>query len=224
MTMTKLPKPETVTGRVVSRAVRELRPRTAVGKIAAALETEIGGAAGDAAQQAFADSGWKRARDTSGERSRRARRAAYAAEALREQQEAGRRAEEAYRRAYEQARRQGEARGTAGARASQEARRAAGPSAGGPRRASPRGPHSEPRNGPRTYRYKGRVVINYYEVLGVGPKDEKAVIDKSYRTLIKAHHPDQGGDARKAQLLNEAYAVLRNSGSRQRYDRENGFG
>ncbi|NLV72338.1 MAG: DnaJ domain-containing protein [Actinobacteria bacterium] len=223
--------PTTTTGRVVRGALKGIRPTTVMGKIAVALGAEIGGAMGDMAQRAFAGDGRRKAMSEAGvgsedrragaERSgggtwsddllRRARRAEYAADALREQREAGRRAEEAYRRAYEAKLRNKQA-GEAGGRSSERPRTAgrAGSDTGGPK-------------GPRIYRYKGRAVADYYAVLGVGPKAGAPVIDKAYRTLMKVNHPDQGGDARKAQMINEAYTVLRNPESRQSYDRENGL-
>lgn len=142
------------------------------------------------------------------EAQRRARRALYTEEALREQQEEGRRVREAYRRAQAGApgsgrggdtrRRYGSQEGTAGAEAA----------------ADPTG---------RTYRLDGRTVADYYEVLEVSPRARQAVIEKAYRTLMREEHPDQGGDPRRAQLLNEAYEVLRDPVKRQTYDAENGL-
>jgi curved DNA-binding protein CbpA len=40
---------------------------------------------------------------------------------------------------------------------------------------------------------------------------------------MREDHPDQGGDSRKAQLINEAYEVLRDPAKRRRYDEENSF-
>ena len=149
---------------------------------------------------------------------RRARRDFYTAQALREQQEEGRRIHEAFRQA----------------RAGQGASGATGE---GPRSATGEGPRSKtgetPRPGgaprqaagqeTRTFRYRGRTVPDYYDVLEVSPRARQSVIDKAYRALMREDHPDQGGDARKAQLLNEAYEVLRDPTKRREYDRENGL-
>jgi len=75
----------------------------------------------------------------------------------------------------------------------------------------------------RTFRYRGRTVADYYDVLEVSPRARQSVIDKAYRALMREDHPDQGGDARKAQLLNEAYEVLRDPIKRREYDMENGL-
>lgn len=131
---------------------------------------------------------------------RRARRESYAAEALREQREEGRRIREAYRQA----------------RASQSPRGETPRPGGAPRQAA--GQQT------RTFHYRGRTVPDYYDVLEVSPRARQSVIDKAYRALMREDHPDQGGDARKAQLLNEAYEVLGDAAKRREYDRENGLG
>ena len=64
---------------------------------------------------------------------------------------------------------------------------------------------------------------DYYEVLEVNPKARQSVIDKAYRALMIEDHPDQGGDQRRAQLVNEAYEVLRDAAKRRQYDSENGL-
>lgn len=144
------------------------------------------------------------------DRDRRVRRAEYAAEALREQQEEGRRAREAYRRAQQSAgRRAGEGGGHAGPSAGTDSGAAGGPRPGGSRS--------------QTRRYHGRTVPDYYEVLEVSPRARQVVIEKAFRALMREDHPDQGGDPRKAQLINEAYEVLGDPVKRREYDRENGL-
>lgn len=65
--------------------------------------------------------------------------------------------------------------------------------------------------------------MNYYEILGVSPRSESEVIDAAYRAMMKKYHPDTfAGDSaeagRKAKLLNEAYATLRDKNKRSVYD------
>lgn len=61
---------------------------------------------------------------------------------------------------------------------------------------------------------------NYYEVLHVSRDAPLEIIRGSYRTLMQRmkHHPDLGGDAATAALINEAYAVLSNAQKRAAYD------
>lgn len=62
--------------------------------------------------------------------------------------------------------------------------------------------------------------IDYYEILQVHPKADHEVIDKAYKALIFKHHPDRGGDAERARLLNLAYEVLSEPARRASYDME----
>ncbi len=61
---------------------------------------------------------------------------------------------------------------------------------------------------------------NYYEILHVSRDAPLEIIKGSYRTLMQRlkHHPDLGGDAATAALINEAYAVLSNAERRAEYD------
>jgi hypothetical protein len=61
---------------------------------------------------------------------------------------------------------------------------------------------------------------NFYRTLQVDPAAEDIVIRAAYRALMKAHHPDRGGDPTYAQRLNAAYATLADPIARQAYDRE----
>lgn len=61
---------------------------------------------------------------------------------------------------------------------------------------------------------------NYYDVLHVSRDAPVAIIRGCYRTLMQSlkNHPDLGGDAAHAALINEAYAVLSDSERRAEYD------
>lgn len=60
--------------------------------------------------------------------------------------------------------------------------------------------------------------IDYYELLEVHRKAHVRRIKKSYFDLLQEHHPDHGGDQRRAQLLNEAWEILGDEGRRRQYD------
>jgi curved DNA-binding protein CbpA len=63
---------------------------------------------------------------------------------------------------------------------------------------------------------------SHYDTLNVSPDAELVVIDAAYRALMKKYHPDQGAAAEggaSAAAINQAYAVLRDSGRRAEYDR-----
>ena len=62
---------------------------------------------------------------------------------------------------------------------------------------------------------------NYYRILHVKPEAPPVIITASYRTLMSKlrHHPDLGGEHEAAALINEAYAVLSDQGTRRQYDR-----
>ena len=61
---------------------------------------------------------------------------------------------------------------------------------------------------------------NYYRILHVDRDAPLAVIQASYRTLMGrlGVHPDLGGEAVEAALVNEAYAVLSDPAQRAAYD------
>ena len=63
---------------------------------------------------------------------------------------------------------------------------------------------------------------DYYQVLGVEKRAAEDEIRKAFRKLARQHHPDVNpGDASadaKFKELNEAYEVLRNPETRQKYD------
>ena len=61
---------------------------------------------------------------------------------------------------------------------------------------------------------------NYYELLHVSRDAPLEIIRGSYRALMQQmkHHPDLGGDAATAAVINEAYAVLSDPERRAEYD------
>jgi molecular chaperone DnaJ len=64
---------------------------------------------------------------------------------------------------------------------------------------------------------------DYYEVLGVPRDADAARLKRAYRELALKFHPDQNADDPKAEAsfkeVSEAYTVLSDSASRERYDR-----
>jgi len=64
---------------------------------------------------------------------------------------------------------------------------------------------------------------NYYRILNVQPDAPAAVIRASYRTMMQRlkMHPDLGGDARMAAVINDAYRTLIDGETRSAYDRLN---
>ncbi len=63
---------------------------------------------------------------------------------------------------------------------------------------------------------------NFYRLLKVQPDAPIEIIRASYRTLMKElkQHPDLGGSAEMAVILNEAYEVLGDPARRALYDRQ----
>ena len=47
-----------------------------------------------------------------------------------------------------------------------------------------------------------------YRVLGVSPAATAAEIKAAYRSLVKQHHPDVGGEAEAFRRVNDAYQLL----------------
>ena len=62
---------------------------------------------------------------------------------------------------------------------------------------------------------------NYYIILRVQPNASAETIKASYRKLMVTMkmHPDLGGDHEVAAQINEAYAVLKDTAKRAKYDR-----
>ncbi len=63
-----------------------------------------------------------------------------------------------------------------------------------------------------------RTPADHYATLGVPPGATTAEIKAAYRTLVKQHHPDAGGDQRTILALNAAWEVLRDGDRRRHYD------
>jgi len=61
--------------------------------------------------------------------------------------------------------------------------------------------------------------MSYYETLDVSRTATPEEIKKSYRSLVKKHHPDKnGGDDTLFKKIAEAYEVLGDSSARKQYD------
>ena len=59
---------------------------------------------------------------------------------------------------------------------------------------------------------------DHYAALGVAQSATAAEIKTAYRTLVKQHHPDAGGDPQRILALNAAWEVLGDRDRRRRYD------
>lgn len=64
---------------------------------------------------------------------------------------------------------------------------------------------------------------DYYEILEIHSAASQEVVDAAYRAIAKKLHPDNGGGAtRLMQMVNEAYATLRDPAKRAVYDATHG--
>jgi molecular chaperone DnaJ len=59
---------------------------------------------------------------------------------------------------------------------------------------------------------------DHYAVLGLTRQATAAEIKAAYRSLVKRHHPDAGGDQQRILALNAAWEVLRDRERRRHYD------
>lgn len=66
--------------------------------------------------------------------------------------------------------------------------------------------------------WRRSVLPDYYTVLGVARTATEAEIKAAYRSLMKQHHPDTGGQTDATQEINQAYAVLGDPEKRRAYD------
>jgi curved DNA-binding protein len=60
--------------------------------------------------------------------------------------------------------------------------------------------------------------MDYYSTLGINKSAGADEIKKAYRSLASKHHPDKGGDTKKFQEIQEAYATLSDPDKRAQYD------
>jgi curved DNA-binding protein CbpA len=66
--------------------------------------------------------------------------------------------------------------------------------------------------------------VNYYDLLGIGPKAEPQEIKQAYLEKVKKWHPDKNPDRseeaeEKTKVLNQAYDILGDAEKRKNYDR-----
>jgi curved DNA-binding protein len=66
--------------------------------------------------------------------------------------------------------------------------------------------------------------MDYYNVLGISRDASQDDIKAAYRKLAMKHHPDRGGDPKKFQEIQEAYATLGDENKRRDHDNPNPFG
>lgn len=59
---------------------------------------------------------------------------------------------------------------------------------------------------------------DYYKTLGIDKRSSADDIKRAYRKLASQHHPDKGGDTAQFQEIQEAYATLGDTNTRQQYD------
>ena len=60
---------------------------------------------------------------------------------------------------------------------------------------------------------------NLYEELGLKKNAPRSEIKSSYRSLVKQHHPDAGGDKERFLAIQNAWEVLNDPVKKEQYDR-----
>jgi len=61
---------------------------------------------------------------------------------------------------------------------------------------------------------------NFYEELGLKINATKNEIKSSYRSLVKKHHPDKGGDKEKFLAIQNAWETLNDPIKKEKYDKQ----
>ena len=61
---------------------------------------------------------------------------------------------------------------------------------------------------------------NFYEELGLEKNATKSEIKSSYRSLVKQHHPDAGGEKERFLAIQNAWETLNDPTKKEKYDRE----
>ena len=61
---------------------------------------------------------------------------------------------------------------------------------------------------------------NLYEVLGLEKNATKSEIKASYRSLVKLHHPDKGGEKERFLSIQNAWETLNDPIKKEKYDRK----
>lgn len=60
--------------------------------------------------------------------------------------------------------------------------------------------------------------MTLYDDLQISSNASAAEIKQAFQALARKHHPDKGGDVKKFQMVQHAYAVLKDPEKRKRYD------
>jgi len=60
---------------------------------------------------------------------------------------------------------------------------------------------------------------NFYKELGLDKNATKSEIKSSYRSLVKQHHPDKGGEKERFLAIQNAWETLNDPIKKEQYDR-----
>ena len=63
------------------------------------------------------------------------------------------------------------------------------------------------------------MIKNLYEELGLKENATKSEIKSSYRSLVKQHHPDAGGEKDRFLAIQKAWETLNDSSKKEQYDK-----
>lgn len=61
---------------------------------------------------------------------------------------------------------------------------------------------------------------DYYRVLGADERATQRELERLYKRIAARRHPDRGGSEEEMKTLNEAYSILKDERTRQKYDAE----